>query len=426
MHEREKYSCIRGNFKQMKKLTILFLLTALPLIILSQTPKKEKTSYKTYKPGFYHKEILKGIEKYNNKDSKPKEFKYFALEINPNDYPTDIKKYKKQWHNPPLSQGRSGSCWCFATTSFLESEVKRITEKEVKISEMFTVYWEYVERAKAFIKNRGEVYFAEGSEATSVLRIMKIYGSIPNTAYSGLKPNQAFHDHKKMFDEMNKYLLSVKKSNSWNEEDAIKTIKSILNQYMGKPPTSFIYNGVKYTPKTFLKDCLKLKLDDYFSFMSTLEIAYNQKGELVEADNWWHCDDYYNLNVDDFLSTIINAIENGYSISLCGDVSEPGHDKYSEVGIIPAFDIPSEYIDANSRQFRLSNKTTTDDHCIHLIGYQKTDDGYWFVVKDSGAGGFDGKNKGYRFYHQDYIKLKMMNIMIHKEAANEILNRIIK
>lgn len=410
----------------MKKIAILNLIILLPFLILAQTPNKEKASFKEYKPGFYQNEILKGIERYDNKDSKPKEHKYFALEIDQKNYPTDIEKYNKQWHNAPLSQGRTGTCWCFATTSFLESEVMRISKKEVKISEMYTVYWEYVERARAFIQNRGDIYFAEGSEATSVLRIMKIYGAMPYKVYSGLKPNQEFHDHSKMFDEMNSYLLSVKETNNWNEDEALRTIKSILNHYMGEPPSKFDYDGANYTGKTFLENYLKLKVRDYFSFMSTLEIAYNQKGELVEDDNWWHCDDYYNVSVDDFLSTIINAIENGYSISLCGDVSEPGHDKYSEVGIIPAFDIPSEYIDENSRQFRLSNKTTTDDHCIHLIGYFIFNGEYWFLIKDSGAGGFDGEHKGYRFYHQDYIKLKMMNIMLHKEAANEILNKIIK
>lgn len=107
-------------------------------------------------------------------------------------------------------------------------------------------------------------------------------------------------------------------------------------------------------------------------------------------------------------------------------VSEPGHDKYAEVSIIPTFDIPSEYIDENARQLRLSNKATTDDHCIHLVGYLKKGDDLWFLIKDSGSGAQDGPNKGYRFFHEDYVKLKMMNVLVHKEAASDILDEIIK
>jgi bleomycin hydrolase len=75
---------------------------------------------------------------------------------------------------------------------------------------------------------------------------------------------------------------------------------------------------------------------------------------------------------------------------------------------------------------RLQNKTTTDDHCIHLVGFRDVEGERWYLVKDSGAGGFDGPNKGYRFYHEDYVKLKMMNVMVYKYAADRVLDGIIK
>ena len=414
--------------KQMRKYSCLItcILTVLFFSAFSQTPSKEKGVFKEYKSGFYQNNILKSINTVDVNKRQQSPPKYFAFDFKGKEYPTDIEKYKKYWHNNPLSQGRAGTCWCFATTSFFETEIFRTTGKKIKISEMFTVYWEYVERAKAFVENRGDVYFAEGSEAVSVVRIMKLYGVVPSKVYSGLKPGQEFHNHKEMFNEMNQYLVSIKKNNNWNEAEVIKTIKSILNYYMGIPPEEFEFEGEKYTHQTFLKNQLKLKPDNYFSFMSTMEIAYNQKGELVEDDNWWHCDDYYNVSLNDFSNIIINSLKKGYTISICGDVSEPGYDRYAEVGIIPDFDIPLEYINENSRQFRLSNKTTTDDHCLHIVGYYEMDNKFWFLVKDSGSGGFDGEHKGYRFWSEDYIKLKMMNILVHKDGASEILNKIIK
>jgi len=37
------------------------------------------------------------------------------------------------------SQGVTGTCWSYSTSSFLESEIKRITKMDVDLSEMYTV-----------------------------------------------------------------------------------------------------------------------------------------------------------------------------------------------------------------------------------------------------------------------------------------------
>ncbi len=400
----------------MNKSSILFLLSL--FIIYGNAFTQVKIKYKESKSGYYQKEILK-VD-----DNDVKSRTYLSIDSDDN-YPTRIDDYEVVWHNDPVSQGATGTCWCFATISFLESEIFRINGNEIKLSEMYIVYWEYVERAKSFIENRGEVYFAQGSEATSVTRIMKKYGIVPLSAYSGKTKGQRHHNHSMMFKEMYSYLIKLKEDNAWNTGAAVSTIRSILDHYMGPVPERFDYKGKEYTPLSFLDYC-EIKPDDYFSFMSTMSQDYNQKGELIEADNWWHCDDYYNLDIDDYYGIVKNATDNGYSISICGDISEPGFEKYMEVAIIPEFDIPAEYINEESRELRLYNKSTTDDHCIHIVGYFEGKDGDWFLIKDSNAGAFDGINKGYRFMHEDYVRLKMMNIMVYKEAASFILDKIIK
>jgi len=70
-----------------------------------------------------------------------------------------------------------------------------------------------------------------------------------------------------------------------------------------------------------------------------------------------------------------------------------------------------------------SNGSTTDDHAIHLIGYKEADDGWWFLIKDSASGSRNGKHAGYYFYHEDYVKLKMMSFTIHKDAVADLLKR---
>ena len=70
-------------------------------------------------------------------------------------------------------------------------------------------------------------------------------------------------------------------------------------------------------------------------------------------------EEYYNIprRIGDIIKS---SIKNGYSMSIGGDVSESDTSKY-DIAMVPSFDIPSQYIDENARQFRFSNGTTTDD-----------------------------------------------------------------
>jgi len=106
-------------------------------------------------------------------------------------------------------------------------------------------------------------------------------------------------------------------------------------------------------------------------------------------------------------------------MAIGGDVSDAGYDSRRKAGIIPTFDIPSEYIDEYSRQFRFDNKTTGDDHGIHLVGYTLKNGKDWYLIKDSGAGARNIEPFGFYFYNEDYIKLKMLGITIHKDAVEK-------
>ncbi len=380
----------------------------------------DKAEYRKKEKGFYENVILKDVES----DEKQQVPQFLTCGFDKN-YPTDITAYKTHWYTLPKSQGNAGTCWCFAATSFFESEIFRLSNKEIDLSEMFFVYWDYVDRAEHFVETRGETYFNQGSEANALKRIMPVYGCVPESVYPGKPDYREYHSHSAMVKEMKMYLDHVKEINAWNKEQVRADVRAILDNQMGEMPEQFEYEGKTYTATDFY-ETLPFKAGDMVSFMSTMSVPYNEKHELVEPDNWWHSDEYYNVSPEDFYGLCENAVMHGYTICICGDVSEPGYDANAEVAIIPEFDIPLEYINADSRELRLYNESTTDDHCIQIVGYQKSGDDMWYLIKDSGASGFDGKHKGYRFYHEDYIRLKMMNIMLHKDAARKVLDKIIK
>jgi len=376
------------------------------------------------KDGFYQNEIMKSIKELNDTAKKP--VKEFKMDFSGMDIPKSKDEFTSYWFNDPVSQGRTGTCWCFSTTSYFESEIFRLQNKKVKLSEMYTVYWEYIEKAKRFIRERGNSAFEEGSEANAVTRIWKMYGIVPNENYTGLLPEQKFHDHSTMHKEMKSYLENIKLNHAWNEDEAVKVIKSILNHYMGEPPVEFYYEGKKFSPIELLNNYLQIKIDDYVDILSYMQKPYYQQVEYEVPDNWWHSDIYYNVPLNVFMDALKYSIRNGYTVALGGDVSEAGYDPWQKVGVIPTFDIPSEFIDDHSRQFRFSNKTTTDDHGIHLVGYMEKDGVDWFLIKDSAAGSRNTGDKGYYFYHEDYVKLKMMDFMVHKDAVENLLKKFIE
>ena len=64
-------------------------------------------------------------------------------------------------------QCRTGTCWSFSTTSFLESEAARISGEVVDLSEMASVRYTYPLKAEMYLRHHGLHQFGPGSCATT-------------------------------------------------------------------------------------------------------------------------------------------------------------------------------------------------------------------------------------------------------------------
>jgi bleomycin hydrolase len=334
-----------------------------------------------------------------------------------------LDDFQKIFHFDPVRQDTTGTCWSYSGTSFIESEIYRLQKKKIKLSEMFIVYWEYVEKVKRFIRQKGDSEFGEGAEQGSVLKRIEQYGCMPLSAYSGLVNGALKHNHTPMFEEMNNYLQFIKRNNYWDEEVALSEIKAIMNKYIGTPPEQFEYEGKIYTPLEFNKQICRINRNDYVDFMSTLRYPFYKTALYNVPDNWDLDSSYHNIPLDVFYSAIKTAATHGYSIAIGGDVSEPGKYGWEDIAIIVPWDIPQNAINQSSREFRFYNKTSTDDHGIHLVGFTHKFDHDWFLIKDSGSSSHYGKYPGYYFFRDDFIKLKMLTFMIHKDAVKDILKK---
>lgn len=404
----------------MKKITIITL--HILFIFCCNLIAQDKAEFKPGKNEFY-KTVKKDLKNFYTEKESKKEKDNFQMDLSGKEFPTNPEEYTTYWHNEVESQAATNTCWSFSTTSFFESELYRIHGKKLKLSQIHTVYYEYLEKATGFVESRGKSYFAEGSEANAVTKCWKKYGVVPYELYTGKLDGIPWHDHQPMYKELKAYLKNVKENNNWNLEVVLNTVKEIMDHYIGTPPAKFEWEGIDYTPKTFISDYLKLNPDDYIDMLSYMQQPYFEEVEYEVPDNWWHDKSYYNVPLDMWLEALKGAVKNGYTVSIGGDVSEPGYQSEAEVGIVPDFDIPRDYITEEARQFRFSNETTTDDHGIHIVGYKEHDDGMWFMIKDSGSGARNGEHVGYRFIREDFVKLKWMDFMVHKDAIPQILEK---
>ncbi|MHC1707231.1 MAG: hypothetical protein AB9842_06880 [Bacteroidales bacterium] len=412
----------------MRSFLIAFILLSISLSGFSQKTEKDKASFKIYKEGFYDKYILSGIRDFEQRQTNPVPPRgSFKADLSTVDIPNDRSKYTTFWHNEPISQGATNTCWSFSGTSFLESEIYRLSKQKIKLSEMHTVYYEYIERAINFVEKRGNMEVGEGSECNAVTKNWKKYGIVPYKDYSGLLPGQSYYDHQKLFEEINGFFKKVKENNLWNNEYVVNTVKDILKHYMGEPPQSVSADGKSYTPVQYMQEVLKINPDDFVDVLSYLQQPFWRQVEYEVPDNWWHSKDYYNVPLEDYMNIMNKAVKAGYNVAIGGDVSESGFDARDyQAAIVPTFDIPPAYIDDNARQLRFTLKNTTDDHGMHIVGYTENNGVIWFLIKDSGSGSRTGgkeanKNFGYYFFREDYVKLKMMDFMVHKDMLKDYL-----
>lgn len=344
------------------------------------------------------------------------------------DAPKTLSEFNPVFHQPPVCQGLSGMCWCFSTTSFLESEAYRLTKRKLRFSVLHSVYWEYVEKARGFVRSRGTSVFGEGSQGAAVLRAWRTHGVVPAEAYTGLQRGATNYDHQStVFRELKAYLDGVKAAGAWNEEQVVATVRALLDHHLGAPPAKVQVEGKELTPREYLAQVARLNPDDYVEFLSVLARPYWERAEYEVPDNWWHGKEYINLPLEAFMGAFKASIRKGYSLAIGGDFSEPGYSMGGPgLAVVPTWDIPSAYIDEAARQFRFGNGTSTDDHGLHVVGFTEKNGKDWYLVKDSWSSAWNNTFPGYYFFHEDYVKLKILGFMVHKDAVKDLLAKVKK
>ena len=344
------------------------------------------------------------------------------------------------------NQNRSGTCWCFSALSFLESEV--IKAKNLKaeaypdFSEMFVVRHSYHDRAVKFVRLNGYLNMAAGSGFGDVLEVIRDYGLMPQSAYSGMNYGYDLPVQGELDAVLKGYVQAVVKNPNRKLTPVWpKGFDGILDAYLGELPETFVDNGVTYTAESY-RDAMGINPDDYVNISSYTHHPFYSQFAIEVEDNWrWGL--CYNLPLDEFMAIIDNAVENGYTVLWGGDVSEPGFtrdglavlldteakattgsDQERWVGKAedkPAADaekkeLPKELqVTQEIRQRMYDEKTSTDDHGMHLYGTAKDQNGTkYYLIKNSW--GVTGAYDGTWYMSENFVKGKTLNFVVNKKA----------
>jgi len=329
--------------------------------------------------------------------------------------PPSLESFNPLQHLEPINQDTTSSCWSFSTLSFMESEMARQGVQPVRLAMMYPVYQAFVEKARRYIQTRGRSRFAPGDLFTGVLKIVKKYGIVPQSAYPGQTRSCKTFNHDPLYAALDKYLEEITKIGNWDMEEGLHNIRRILDEYLGPPPATFNFKGQQYTPQSFLHDYCRLNPDDYRMFTSFTYAPFHSQIVLDVPDNWARDSVYQNLPLDAFYSLLKHAVEKGYSAAIDADISEPGRVPVKDVCFIPSFDFPQS-VTQMARELRFENGATTDDHLMHIVGLTTYQNADWFLVKDSWRTAWDGRLKGYFMMRDDYVCLKVLAFVVHKDA----------
>ena len=327
---------------------------------------------------------------------------------------------------PVKDQARTGTCWCFATVSFLEAELLRQGKGEYDLSEMFVVRNNYNDRIFDNYLRRGNGNINPGSIAHMATQAIERYGIVPESAYHGINYDSPGHNH----GELSAYLkgiadVSVERKNLSPEYH--KLIKSLFDIYLGEVPETFEYNGKTYTPQSFAKMLGLDDMSDYIELTSFSHHPFYQQVPLEIPDNWDHAL-LYNVPLEDMMRIIDNALENGYTVAWDGDLTAGEFNHNRGVAICPepkdfqeAVKLekvyPDRVVTQEIRQNDFETFRTVDDHLMHLTGLFKDQNGNKFYkTKNSWGEGRNPEMKGYLYMSKAYIEMRTISFMVHKDA----------
>ena len=330
-----------------------------------------------------------------------------------------------------ISQGRTGTCWSFSTTSFLESEAFRITGELHDFSEMANVRVIYPEKVERYVRYQGKHQFGPGGLSHDVTHAAAKYGILPQSVYEGGQ-SAGTYDHDALDGMMSSMAEAIMKQSGHLQPASIAAVEGALDAYLGPLPETFAYQGKTYTPASF-RDAMGIDPTAYATLTSFTHHPFGESFVLEVPDNHAH-GAFWNVELDDLEETVHHALENGYTVAWDADVSNKGFSFRDGWAIMPETAASKEEwgtldamptepsVDQAMRQAAFDSQENTDDHLMHIVGRAADAQGReYFIIKNSWGQGNDYGGK--QFVSTAYFRHHTIGIMVHEAGLPKELRK---
>lgn len=345
-------------------------------------------------------------------------------------------------HTSVKNQAQSGTCWCFAGVGMIEAEILKKYNVEIDLSEMYLVRWAYANKFEKYVRMQGTCNFSPGGEVFDALYAINESGMMTEEAYNGLVLGDKNHNHGELHTVLAEYGKIVNKQHNGKISKAWPNmVQSVLDVYLGKVPATFNFEGTEYDAKS-LAEKYPLNIDDYVQISAFTNHANYKPYIMPIQDNWTNTMSY-NMPLDELMSELDNALNNGYTVGWAQDVSDKGFSRKAGVGVVLEDDIekirqsdpkkykkmsddeikaslykfesvmPEKEVTEEMHQEAYENGQTTDDHSMLIVGIAHDQNGTkYYKVKNSWSERHG--MEGYWYCSEPFVRLHTMFFTLNK------------
>lgn len=345
-------------------------------------------------------------------------------------------------HTSVKNQAQSGTCWCFAGVGLIEAEILKKYNVEIDLSEMYLVRWAYANKFEKYVRMQGTCNFSPGGEVFDALYAINESGMMTEDAYNGLVLGDKNHNHGELHTVLAEYGKIVNKQHNGKISKAWPNmVQSVLDVYLGEVPATFTFEGTEYDAKS-LAEKYPLNINDYVQ-ISAFTNHENYKPYIMPIQDNWTNTMSYNMPLDELMSELDNALNNGYTVGWAQDVSDKGFSRKAGVGVVLEDDIekirqsdpkkykkmsddeikaslykfesvmPEKEVTEEMHQEAYENGQTTDDHSMLIVGIAYDQNGTkYYKVKNSWSERHG--MEGYWYCSEPFVRLHTMFFTLNK------------
>ena len=315
-------------------------------------------------------------------------------------------------------------CWSFCTNAFLESEAMRLGKPAVDLSEVYLIKKLFDAQAGTYLLMDGHIQLGPGGNLADGMMIYKKYGVIPQVSgeeeLNKLKNIEELTTILSAMLDALTILPSINPSGQWKQ-----AFDQTLDLYLGADQAD---NGASQ----YASENIGINPDEYLQLTSWTNFPVYEKTTLQWPDNW-ALHQSYNLPLEEFTIVIDSALAKGYTLLWAGDVTEPYFSWDDGLAYVPnksmselsiqeqeelfLYPLPEKKVTAQDRQHELETYQTRNDFSMQIVG--KVDDQSarnWYLFKN--ACNIE-EEEVFLYISRDYLQLKTISVLLHRDAIPE-------